>query len=143
MSSDNGNSNSSNPVQNVQDQISQVISQFSKPDFTLRAIIKTSVTKTNILLSTLQTKKYEVDTQVNSFASSRIVPVMNKVKFAFQEVLGLYQQREYYGPQIVAGSALAVGSIVSLRRGRIPGVFTAATTGAGAYGAIYGIPKID
>ena len=143
MSSDNNNKNQ---IQNIQEQFSQVSGKFTSITSkvpTLKETIGTSVSHANVLLSKLETKKHEIDTTLDAFASSRLVPIVVKVKYVIQRAVVLYQQREYYGPQLVAGSAFLVGSLVSLRRGRIPGFFTAAATGGSAYGAIYGAPKLN
>jgi len=38
----------------------------------------------------------------------------------------------------VAGSAAAVGVVVALRRGKVPGALMGGLTGAAAYGNVYG-----
>ena len=152
MSSDNNNNKPQIPT--IQEQFTQVSEKFtsitSKINYetaeklpSLKEIIGTSVSHANVLLSKLESKKHDIDTQVDAFASSRLVPIMVKAKYVFQRAVILYESREHYGPQLVAGSAFLVGSLVSLRRGRIPGFFTATATGGCAYGAIYGAPKLN
>mmetsp|Transcript_14787 Transcript_14787/g.19352 ORF Transcript_14787/g.19352 Transcript_14787/m.19352 type:complete len:167 (-) Transcript_14787:94-594(-) len=48
-----------------------------------------------------------------------------------------HARRHEFGPHIVGGSALLVGALVGLRRGRIPGVVSAAVAGGLAYAFAY------
>lgn len=48
-----------------------------------------------------------------------------------------YDQRKQYAPEIIGGSALLVGGIVGLRRGKLPAVATGAATGFLAYLGVY------
>ncbi len=83
-----------------------------------------------------------MDQNIDSFVSSRVRPLLNRIGYQVKNVMRLYQQREYYGPQIVAGSAVAVSSIVYLRRrGRLPAIFSGGVTGVGAYTGVYGLPQ--
>ena len=53
------------------------------------------------------------------------------------KVTQFYEKRKQYGPEIIGGSALLVGGIVGLRRGRVPAIATAAATGFLAYVGVY------
>ena len=138
MSNNNNNTND-NPTKNVKDTISNVSNNIPS----LKSIIKSSVHKTNTLLSTLETKKYQVDQNIDSFASSRLRPLVSQMKHIVNRSIGYYERREYYGPQIIAGSVAIVGGLVTLRRGKVPGLFTSAVTGGGAYTGIYGLPQLN
>lgn len=131
--------NKENPTEGIKDEASKLANSIPS----LKQVVKTSVQQINCLLSTLETTKKDVDSSIDSFASSRVRPLMSQVKLFSQKAMGYYQKREYYGPQIIAGSAAAVGSLVYLRRGRAPAVFTSAVTGIGAYAGVYGGPNFN
>jgi len=104
------------------------------PDIDLHSSVKCVVNKTNSFLSTLEHQNNEVSNMV----SSRIRPVASQAKYGITRVMEAYEMRKYYGPQIVAGSATAIGILVAARRGRVPGVFMGGLSGAGAYRVVYG-----
>ena len=131
------NSNDENPVRKFKESLSKASESLPS----LKGAIKTSVDKTNSILSTLEAKKYHIDQSVDGFVSSRLRPLMTRISSQVSRAYVIYQKREYYGPQIVAGSAAAMSSLVYLRRGRVPAFFTGTVTGAGAYTGIYGLPK--
>jgi hypothetical protein len=128
-----------NPIQTIKNESKKI----TKDIPSLNEVVKVSVDRINLLLSKLETNKHDLDQRIGSFTSSRVVPIMNRVNFGIKRVMGFYQRREYYGPQIVAGSAAAVGTIVTLRRGKVPGLFTGGLTGGFAYTGIYGGPKFS
>ena len=131
--------NEGNPIQGIKDEAAKLTS--SAPS--LKQVVKTSVQQVNSLLATLENQKNDVDRTVNSFASSRLVPLMRQTRIYAQRAMGYYQRREYYGPQIIAGSVATVGSFVYLRRGKLPAAFTSTVTGIGAYAGIYGGPNFN
>jgi len=131
--------NSEDQTKGVKEQLTKMTNNLPS----LNAVIKASVEQTNNILSQLEITKQDIDFRINSFASSRLQPLMYQMKNVVNKAIVLYSQREYYGPQIVAGSAIAVGGLVTLRRGRLPGFFTAGVTGTGTYTAIYGAPKFN
>jgi hypothetical protein len=63
----------------------------------------------------------------------------SQARTLFRDGLVLYERRGQYGPQLVAGSAVLFGSIVGLRRGRVPGALVGSGVGVGAYANIYGV----
>jgi len=138
MSSSN-NSNNENPIQSIKEMTAKATS--SLPSLSLKTIVKTTVSKTNTMLSTLEHTKYTMDQNIHGFFSSRIRPLMTQMSHYGKRCIVLYQKREYYGPQIVSGSAAAVSSIVYLRRGRLPAIVSGGVTGVGVYTGIYGLPK--
>ena len=103
----------------------------------LKKGIQLTVENTNSILATLEQSSNSASTIV----SSRVRPLWSQVQRYAQMLMQGYQRREYYGPQIVAGSAAAVGMLVTLRRGKVPGAFTGTLAGVGSYGTIYGFPK--
>lgn len=115
-------------------QIPQVdFSSIKIPEIDLNSAIKTGVNKTNEALFTLEQKKSEA----SNFASSRIRPLATQVRSAATKAMTTYENRKNYGPQIVAGSAAAVGLLVAARRGKVPGVVMGGLTGVAASKNIY------
>jgi hypothetical protein len=56
----------------------------------------------------------------------------------------MYERRHEFGPHIVGGSAIAVGGLTAVRRGRVPGVLVGVMTGGLAYLAVYeSVPLSD
>jgi hypothetical protein len=103
------------------------------PEIDIHSTIKTGVNKTNSLLFTLEAKKSEA----SNFASSRIRPLVTQAKRATTKAFTVYENRKNYGPQIVTGSAVAVGILVAARRGKVPGALMGGITGAAAAKNIY------
>ena len=115
-------------------QIPQVdFSSIKIPEIDLNSAIKTGVNKTNEALFTLEQKKSEA----SNFASSRMRPLATQVRSAATKAMTTYENRKNYGPQIVAGSAAAVGLLVAARRGKVPGVVMGGLTGVAASKNIY------
>jgi len=54
-----------------------------------------------------------------------------------------YQRRHEFGVVGIAATSLTAGGIVTLRRGRLPGVVAAAIAGAAAYGVVYGLDDLN
>ncbi len=131
-------SNNENQLQKIKEDVTK----FNNKIPSLKATVKASVDTVNLLLSKLETNKHSIDAKIDSFASSRVRPLLGQVKRTLEKTLVLYQHRQYYGPQIIAGTAGSVGALVTLRRGKIPGMFTGAITGACAYAGIYGGPTV-
>jgi hypothetical protein len=116
----------------VKEQIQQLTNGIS-----VKKGVHFAVENTNSILATLE----QSSNTASSFASSRLRPLWYHVKKYTQMSMQVYQQREYYGPQIVLGSATAVGMLVSLRRGKVPGAITGTVMGLTSYGGVYGFPK--
>lgn len=100
----------------------------------LQSCIKQFVSITN---STLASFEQAAD-ESSHMLVSRLQQIAKQGKFIATRAVSTYEHRGYYGPQIVAGSAAAVGSIVGLRRGKVTGVLAGGITGIAAYGNIYG-----
>ena len=109
---------------------------FIKPQEILKGGIVKSVAFTNNVLSKLE----QTNHQISQDFTSRVLPLYRQIRFNAQRALAVYERRQQYGPQIVAGSTAAATLLVSLRRGRVPGVALGALTGLGSYSAVYGMP---
>ncbi|KAL7531050.1 hypothetical protein ACHAWF_003611 [Thalassiosira exigua] len=96
--------------------------------------IKRIVSATNSALASFE----EVSDETSSMIVSRLRVLGKQGQHIAARALGAYGDRERHGAQIVAGSAVAVGGIVALRRGRIPGALAGGLAGAAAYGGVYG-----
>jgi hypothetical protein len=97
--------------------------------------ISSAVSITNAALAQVEEKTDDFSTSV----ISRMRSFGSQASHVFRDTMVLYERRGQYGPQLVAGSALAFGGIVGLRRGRIPGVLVGSMAGGTAYANIYGI----
>lgn len=100
----------------------------------LQSCIKQFVSITN---STLASFEQAAD-ESSHMLVSRLQQIAKQGKFIATRAVSTYEHRGYYGPQIVAGSAAAVGSIMALRRGKVTGVLAGGITGIAAYGNVYG-----
>jgi len=104
------------------------------PDISLKTSIKKVVEVTN---STLATFEQTTDETSSAFVS-RIMSRGRQARSIATRGVAAYEQRGSYGPQIVAGTALVVGGVVALRRGKLPGALACGLGGAAAYGNVYG-----
>lgn len=107
--------------------------------FSLKDGIKSGVQATNSVLAEIE---HQTDTVSTGFVS-RVRPLYNQVSYYVQRSIQYYEMREYYGPQIIGGTIVSIGSIVGLRRGKIPAAFTSAFGGVGAGFFVYGLPDIN
>jgi hypothetical protein len=103
----------------------------------LKSSIKSLVSNTNCLLGTLEDTTH----MTKEFAASRLRPVVNQIKYGLGKGIILYEQREYYGPQIVGATTAIVASVVGIRRGKVPASLAAGITATGMYSVVYGMPK--
>jgi hypothetical protein len=56
----------------------------------------------------------------------------------------MYERRHEFGPHIVGGSAIGVGGLIAMRRGRVPGALMGIMAGGLAYLAVYeSVPLSD
>lgn len=94
--------------------------------------------QTNSFLGAVEEKSH----MTRDFASSRIQPVLNQIRYGLQKVRIVYEQRQYYGPQIISASTATVASLVTMRRGKIPGTLMGGITAASTYTAVYGLPTM-
>lgn len=111
------------------------------PSFTGRSgdplydCLSTAVSATNATLAQVEEKTGAASLTV----LSRMRSVGNQARHIFRDGFVLYERRGQYGPQLVAGSALLLGGIVGLKRGRIPGALVGSAAAAGSYANVYGI----
>ena len=103
---------------------------------TLRAGIKSSVKSTNTLLASME-QTFIVN---QSNFVSRLTSFQRQLRFVLNRAIVAYQARQQYGPEIVSSSALVLGGVTALRRGKIPGATVGIMAGSAAYAAVYGIP---
>eukprot|EP00552_Chaetoceros_brevis_P002704 CAMPEP_0197736294 /NCGR_PEP_ID=MMETSP1435-20131217/1590_1 /TAXON_ID=426625 /ORGANISM="Chaetoceros brevis, Strain CCMP164" /LENGTH=134 /DNA_ID=CAMNT_0043324389 /DNA_START=85 /DNA_END=489 /DNA_ORIENTATION=- len=115
---------------------SEVTSSFALPKIELKSTIKTAVSKTNEVLSIMEVQK----DMTSSMVGSRIRPLAFQAKQVAQKAVIIYESRQHYAPQIIAGSAATIGLLVSVRRGKVPGALMGTVGGVGAYAAVYGQP---
>ncbi len=110
------------------------VKSFAMPEMDLKSAIKAAVVKTNGILSTLENQK----NVTSDLVGSRVRPLAERLNSIAKTLIVKYEMRHYYGPQIIAGSTAAITGLVSMRRGKIPGVFMGGLAGVGSYGAVYG-----
>ena len=97
--------------------------------------LSAAVSATNAALAQVEEKTGAASLTV----LSRMRSVGNQARHIFRDGFVLYERRGQYGPQLVAGSALLLGGIVGLKRGRIPGALVGSAAAAGSYANVYGI----
>ena len=82
----------------------------------------------------------------------RVDPIIGQASetatFVAASATQLYENRKEYGPAAIAGAAISVGALVTLRRGKLPGAVAATLASGVTYGVVYGldgleIPKYD
>lgn len=108
-----------------------------KAKLVLKSSIKSLVNNTNCLLGTLEDTTHTT----KEFAASRLRPVVNQIKYGLEKGIMFYEQREYYGPQIVGATTAIVASIVGIRRGKVPASLAGGVTAISTYSVVYGLPK--
>merc|ERR1719410_399875 len=123
----NGNTNSSGTITSTKKYRKEV-------DESLRTWIKLLVSSTNNALASLE---HTTNVTSTNFVS-RLTPIARQLRYAAGKVAQGYSNRQFYGPPIIVGSALLVGSIASLRRGKMVGGFAGILTAGGLYTNIYG-----
>lgn len=99
----------------------------------LKSSIKSAVESANNVLAALEA-------QADKYGKPVITSLHNiqhEGEIVANKASHFYEKRKQYGPEIIGGSALVVGGIVGLRRGRVPAVATAAATGFLAYVGVY------
>ena len=104
-------------------------------DESLRSGIKSLVNTTNTTLASLEHTTNVTSTSI----VSRLNTIGHQLRYAYGRWSAMYNNRQTYGVPVIAGSALVVGSIVGVRRGKIVGGVSALFTGGGCYANIYGI----
>jgi hypothetical protein len=104
----------------------------------LLASIRQIVALTN---TTLATFEQSTASTVHSLAS-RLHALSHQARLIASRAVTAYDHRGYYGPQICAGAALLVGSVVGIRRGKVLGGLAGGVGGLMAYENVYGFDSI-
>lgn len=99
----------------------------------LKTSIKSGVESANNVLAGLE----ESADKYGKPVVSSLHNIQHEGEIVANKASQFYEKRKQYGPEIIGGSALLVGGIVGLRRGRVPAVATAAATGFLAYVGVY------
>ena len=99
----------------------------------LRGGIKAAVKTTNVALSTME----DTTNAATTAMLSRVRVIGRQASFATGKAMAVYNDRKNYGPQIVAGTAIALGGLVTVRRGRFPGALAGVAGGGTAYVGVY------
>jgi hypothetical protein len=108
-----------------------------KAKLILKSSIRSLVNSTNCFLGSLEDTTHTT----KEFAASRLRPVLNQMKHGLEKGIVLYEQREYYGPQIIGATTASVASMVAIRRGKVPASLVGGVTAAVMYSVVYGLPK--
>lgn len=99
----------------------------------IKSSIKAGVNAANKVLAELEDK---ADTYGKPVVKS-LQNIEHEGEVIANKATKFYDQRKQYAPEIIGGSALLVGGIVGLRRGKLPAVATGAVTGFLAYLGVY------
>jgi len=99
----------------------------------LKTFIKVAVSTCNKELANLE----QTSEQVSMPLVATLKDAKQQGEFVVRKVVTAYETRHEYGPHIIAGSALFFGSIVGLRRGRLPAFAVGTAFGFAAYLAVY------
>jgi hypothetical protein len=132
------NENLNNSISNMMDQARSTLKN-ARATFerNVRTGVHESVHSANKLLASLEKQTSEVSKPVAQGlqrVQQEVVPHWT------QQAVRVYEQRLDYGPQLVAGSTVLVGSWVALRRGKIPAAFYGTLAGSLAYLIVYDPP---
>lgn len=80
--------------------------------------------------------KDEKDPSISAQSMKNIEFLTSQVKSVATKAAFVFENRQDYKPQIVTGSAAAVGILVAARRGRVPGALMGALAGVGTASAV-------
>ena len=117
----------------AKEQYAGLAAQISAMRASLKSGIKVAVDATNDALASAE----ETTISVRKPIAEGVKTVEHEGSKAISEVWKAYEHRHEYGPHIVGGSALLVGGLVGMRRGRIPAAVSAALIGGLAYTFVY------
>lgn len=101
----------------------------------LKSSIKAGVNSANNILASLE----EQADRYGKPVVKSLHDIQHEGEIVANKASVFYEKRKQYAPEIIGGSALLVGSIVGLRRGRLPALATGAATGFLAYLGVYEI----
>ena len=133
MSSDKHDNVNPIPPQKEPERESSSSSSSPLPPLSLRAAIQSAVQSTNKALASLEQDTERIRT-----------PVVNAIHVLETQGQGVahraahvYRCRRDYAPFLIGGSALLVGGLVGLRRGRAPAAITGSVAGFLTYLGVY------
>jgi hypothetical protein len=99
----------------------------------LRKGVRQSVAAANSLLASLE----KTTAKFNQPITNGLRAVEYESSIVASKAWHVYERRHEFGPHLVLGSAVLVGGVVGLRRGRLSAALSAAGTGTLTYIAIY------
>jgi hypothetical protein len=105
----------------------------------LRKSIHETVVATNGLLGSLEKTSGEISQPLVKGLKIVEHEGSNMASRAFH----VYERRHEFGPHLVVGSALTIGGLVALRRGRFSGLFSGALTAGLTYVTLYELTPLD
>jgi hypothetical protein len=98
-----------------------------------RSTIRSGVDSANKALATVQ----EVTEQVQKPVVQGLHLVQDETQYLAHQARRFYDYRYEYGPYFVFAGAVMVGSVVTMRRGRVPGALAGIATGGVTYVSLY------
>lgn len=105
----------------------------------LRKSIHESVAATNGFLGSLEKKTGEMSQPL----VQGLKVVEHEGSFLLSKAYHVYERRHEFGPYLVVGSALTIGGLVTLRRGRFSGAISGALTAGLTYVTLYELTPMD
>ena len=121
-------------AEKASEQMSGFRSQIASSREALKSSVKSGVEGTNQLLAILEEKTMSIRAPIVEGMKTAEVEG-NKVA---KKMWYVYERRHEYGPQIVGGSAVAMGALTSFRRrSPIASLVSAVVTGGLAYAIVY------
>ncbi|KAL7576949.1 hypothetical protein ACA910_006706 [Epithemia clementina (nom. ined.)] len=121
-------------AEKASEQYSGMRSQVASFRDALKSSVKSGVDATNRMLATVE----ETTAQVRAPIVSGMQTVQEEGNKAATHLWHMYERRHEYGPHIVGGSALTMGTLTALRRkSRVAGAVSALLAGGIAYAIVY------
>jgi hypothetical protein len=105
----------------------------------LRKSIHETVVATNGFLGSLEKTTGEISQPL----VQGLKVVEHEASYLASKGLHVYERRHEFGPHLVVGSALTVGGLVALRRGRFSGAISGALTAGLTYVTLYELTPLD
>jgi hypothetical protein len=106
------------------------------PSVNLKSNLKSAIQSTNRALASLEDF---VDINISAPVSKGL----QQSAVYTAKAKKVYEHRLEYGPYLVAGSAVVVGGIMSLRRGKISGALAGLLSAGAAYTAVYETKTVE
>jgi hypothetical protein len=105
----------------------------------LRKTIHETVVATNGFLGSLEKTTGEMSQPI----VQGLKVVEQEASYLASKGLHVYERRHEFGPHLVVGSALTIGGLVALRRGKFSGAIAAGLTGGLTYVTLYELTPLD